>query len=294
MVRQKKFNPYRIEPPFSISFSGGRSSGYMLYHILDAYDGKLPDDGHVLFANTGKECEESLVYVRDCGRQWGAKIRWFEYDYGIPKTHMKEVDFASASRNGEPFESLIVSRHYLPNQNKRICTYELKVELFKKFMKSCGYDHWYSALGFRADEPRRIAKGRESSKDEQYDNVMPMNESGVTKMRHIIPFWKNQSFDLQLPDNGNGQTLAGNCDLCFLKGMGTTKRLIREEPQRADWWIKMEEAVRQYRKKKGKDGGWRFSFSRPDYVNLKKSALFGKKMQFFPDGDAGISCFCGD
>ena len=32
-------NPYLIEGPAVISFSGGRTSGYMLKHILDAHGG---------------------------------------------------------------------------------------------------------------------------------------------------------------------------------------------------------------------------------------------------------------
>ena len=60
---------YRVEGPALISFSGGRTSGFMLWHILDAYDGKLPDDVHVCFANTGKEREETLRFVHAFG-EW--------------------------------------------------------------------------------------------------------------------------------------------------------------------------------------------------------------------------------
>lgn len=59
-------NPYFITGPALISFSGGRTSGYMLRHILDAHDGTLPDDVVVTFANTGKEREETLRFVHDC------------------------------------------------------------------------------------------------------------------------------------------------------------------------------------------------------------------------------------
>lgn len=48
-------NPYLIAGPALISFSGGRTSAYMLRMILDAHGGTLPDDVHVCFANTGKE-----------------------------------------------------------------------------------------------------------------------------------------------------------------------------------------------------------------------------------------------
>lgn len=59
-------NPYLITEPTSISFSGGRTSGYMLYKILQANGGKLPDDAVVLFANTGKEDEATLKFINDC------------------------------------------------------------------------------------------------------------------------------------------------------------------------------------------------------------------------------------
>ena len=61
---------YKIQGPAIISFSGGRTSGYMLYHILEAYDGKLPDDVVVAFANTGKERSETLDFVNDCSGYW--------------------------------------------------------------------------------------------------------------------------------------------------------------------------------------------------------------------------------
>ena len=45
-------NPYKIESPALISFSGGRTSGFMLYQILQAHNGSLPKDVHVTFATT--------------------------------------------------------------------------------------------------------------------------------------------------------------------------------------------------------------------------------------------------
>jgi len=67
-------NPCRIEGPAVISFSGGRTSGMMLWSILDAHDGTLPTDVRVLFANTGKECDETLDFVNDCAANWNVPI----------------------------------------------------------------------------------------------------------------------------------------------------------------------------------------------------------------------------
>lgn len=54
--------PFFVTGPALISFSGGRTSAYMLWRILEAHDGTLPDDVHVTFANTGKEREAVGVY----------------------------------------------------------------------------------------------------------------------------------------------------------------------------------------------------------------------------------------
>ena len=72
-------NPYHIETPALISFSGGRTSGYLLRHMLDAHGGRLPPDLMVCFANTGKEMPQTLDFVRDCGVQWNVPIVWLEY-----------------------------------------------------------------------------------------------------------------------------------------------------------------------------------------------------------------------
>ena len=54
---------YKVDGPALISFSGGRTSGYMLFRILEAYGGSLPDDMHVVFANTGKERPEMATRI---------------------------------------------------------------------------------------------------------------------------------------------------------------------------------------------------------------------------------------
>ena len=58
-------NPYEINEPTCISFSGGRTSAYMLYKVLEAHDMSLPSDAIVCFANTGKEDEATLKFVHD-------------------------------------------------------------------------------------------------------------------------------------------------------------------------------------------------------------------------------------
>lgn len=71
-------NPYLVEGPAVISFSGGRTSGYMLAKIVEAHGGKLPADVLPIFANTGKEHEKTLEFVQACSERI-APVTWIEY-----------------------------------------------------------------------------------------------------------------------------------------------------------------------------------------------------------------------
>lgn len=68
---------YKMDHPFVVSFSGGRTSGFMLHQILQA-NGGIPDGSHVCFANTGKEHEATLQFVQEIADTWQVKIAWIE------------------------------------------------------------------------------------------------------------------------------------------------------------------------------------------------------------------------
>lgn len=93
-----------FEGPGTISVSGGRTSALMLRRMMDA--GALSNpDLHVVFANTGREREETLQFVRDIEVNWGVKIWWLEYIEHQPR--FRWTNFENASRRGEPFEALL-------------------------------------------------------------------------------------------------------------------------------------------------------------------------------------------
>ena len=214
-------NPYKIDSPALISFSGGRTSGFMLWNILKAHNGKLPSDIHVVFANTGKESVETLDFVNEVSEKWDVPITWLELEIAEerPIWRTKIVDYKTASRNGEPFDELINKRGYLPNPVTRFCTSELKIKVMKRFMRNIkGYKDWNNVIGLRYDEPRRVASAMRASGYELWDNILPMAEAKHT-VEDVTEFWNKQNFDLNLT-NAYGKTPAGNCDLCFFKGYG--------------------------------------------------------------------------
>jgi len=258
-------DPFVIDEPTVISFSGGRTSAYMLWRVLQSNTG-LPDEAIVCFANTGKEEEATLEFVRDCSVNWNVPIHWVEYRSDDLK--FAEVTFETASRNGEPFEELIKKKKYLPNPVARFCTSELKVLAIDRFLKSKGIDSYTTAIGIRADEQRRAAK--------MTDKFIPLVRAGITQA-DVQKFWKNSFFDLKLRF-GNGITALGNCDLCFLKGQAQIMSLVSDKPDRAIWWAKMEEIV---------GATWRKD--RPSYSEMHK--YVGQQIDMLDDS---IDCFCGD
>ena len=64
-------DPFKIDGQTCISFSGGRTSAYMLWRVLRSNGGTLPTECVVCFANTGKEDGATLRFVRGCGERWG-------------------------------------------------------------------------------------------------------------------------------------------------------------------------------------------------------------------------------
>lgn len=263
-------DPFVIDGPTCISFSGGRTSAYMLWRVLQANGGQLPEETVVCFANTGKEEEATLRFVRDCAESWGIDIWWLEF-VSRAKDGYKLVNFETASRHGEPFDRLIDQKQRLPNPVERACTEELKVNTIERFMARLGMADAEMVVGVRADEQYRVPKLRARGRH------LPLVDAGITKGT-VHLFWRTASFDLGLPyEDGHG-----NCDCCFLKNKHQVLNRIREKPTRAIWWMKGEQRI-----------GGTFHKDRPSYAAMHQFALDQRDIVFDPDEEA-IPCFCGD
>jgi 3'-phosphoadenosine 5'-phosphosulfate sulfotransferase (PAPS reductase)/FAD synthetase len=275
-------NPFKITEPTCISFSGGRTSAYMLWRVLQANGGKLPDEAVVCFANTGKEDDATLRFVQRVSDEWAVPIVWLEFR--DTEQRFEVVSFETASRNGEPFEALIRKRNYLPNPVTRFCTIDLKIRPIGRYLLSIGMAETkteaenMSMIGMRADEQRRAAKIADKSR-------IPLVKAGITK-QDVGDFWRAQPFDLELP-NMNGVTMHGNCDLCFLKGGAQILSLVQEKPERAVWWAKMEALALA-----SKPSGAVFRSDRPSYAQMAEFAADQSDM--FDKNEEAIACFCGD
>ena len=169
----------------------------------------------------------------------------------------------------------------MPNTRARFCTVELKIRTMRRYLQSLGWEEWDNMIGIRADEQRRAAKMKPDSKQE--NPVMPLHQAGVTKAE-VLEFWANNDFDLELPII-NGETIGGNCDLCFLKSLPKIVTLVAQKPERAIWWAKQE----KWAQTQTSGDGNRFRIDRPRYADIHR--FVDKQMDMFDDS---IECFCGD
>jgi len=212
-----------------ISFSGGRTSAYMTWWLLNNMQHKY--EMIVVFANTGREREETLQFVDRCDKEFGFNTVWVE----ALINHQNRIgtgyiitNMGDASRNGEPFENMI-KKYGIPNQNAPHCSRELKKNPIKSYARSIGWKNYETALGIRSDEPKRLNwAAKKKDKFLYFAELFHVTKSDVNK------FWLSQSFDLEL------KSYEGNCDLCWKKSLRKLMTITKDKPELADWWRDME------------------------------------------------------
>lgn len=208
--------------PLFISFSGGETSGFMLWYLLEQY--RDTKDIIVLFANTGQENEETLIFVKKCQEHFNINVVWVESEidmrYRVGIKH-RVVNFETAERNGKTFEKMI-SKLGIPNVENKYCTRDLKQYPMEHYLKTIGVKEYHTAIGIRADEIDRIGK-----------YYYPLVKLGITK-QHINNFWSKMPFRLQL------KGYQGNCKWCYKKATRKHLTLINENPEYYDFPRKME------------------------------------------------------
>ena len=272
------------------TFSGGRTSAFM-GQFLKLYKKYKDFDKLYVFANTGKEKEETLEFINKCDKEWNLGVVWLEAKINKEKgkgTDYKVVDYKTASRKGEPFEEMLKS-YPMPNNFASNCTRELKDSPIKKYVKSLGYKEVITAMGIRYDE-----RHRKSNTAKQQNIIYPLCDDTRVDSNFIRRWWDTQCFELELKD------YEGNCDLCFKKSLRKRLTLIKQNPNIAEWWLDMEE---KYSSEKVPRFDLRTNFSIEQLIQLSKQPfkvikdkhdINKQQVSLFDDLDMDIEtdCFC--
>lgn len=283
--RKPAVNTVTDDAPLVVSFSGGRTSGRMLRLLLDSE--RKPD--LVLFANTGREREETLEFIHACETRWAIEIVWLEYTTGelfdgqdpnTPHHRWRRVNYRTAHRVNQPnrpFDQLDEWMSVLPNVQARACTAQLKTKTMRRYLESIGLTSWRSAIGIRADETHRtieIISGSPSFIRCEF----PLIDLGITEV-DVMEYWQSQDFDL-----GLGQD-EGNCDGCFLKSFGKLVNIERRRPGTLKWWDEWEKR----KTAGGCQAGGRFRDDR-SFARIIEMAERPTLLDEMPDDEIGCSC----
>ena len=214
-----------------VSFSGGETSGYMANWIKQNLSSEF--ELLFIFANTGEENEETLIFADQCDKAYKLNLVWVEC-----KPYLNErkgsgytiVNFETASRKGEPFE-LMIKKYGIPNQAFPHCTRELKLNPINSYAKSIGWGDYYTAIGIRADEIDRVSPDRHKRKF-----IYPLADSKFKPMtkQKINLYWSKQPFRLQLTE------YQGNCKVCFKKSFKKLYQIAKDDPKNFDFVKRME------------------------------------------------------
>jgi hypothetical protein len=244
-----------------ISFSGGKTSAYMAYFLLNEWEDRDKYEFLCVFANTGKELEETLEFVNKCDIEFNLNLIWVESlisnTYGQGIKH-KIVDYNNCSRNGEPFEA-IISKYGIPSQGMPFCSDYLKKSPIRSFASSIGWDDYTTAIGIRIDEPKRLKK-------KSFRVLYPLAQLKYMTKQNINAWWEKQSFNLNI------KSYQGNCDLCWKKSNRTLMTLLDEKPNLVDWWLLMEDKYKDF-VSEGKQGNVKYE---PPYYFLRGQVSYNE------------------
>lgn len=301
-----------------LGVSGGRSSAYQVAHIVEA-NGSVPRGAICTFENTGKEREETLVFVDRMDRHFQLDLLWLEHDPEAPG-RVKRVTFETAARNGEPFDAFlsdIVPKRRdgtagvrpLPNPAQRSCTATLKTKTLHRYVRQhLGWSmRYYSVLGFRADEraryERRVKADLKRGWDEGGKAVFPMYRAGAVQadVQAFFP-WdpEKAACELEVPFTLELDSNWGNCDFCFMKSTWKIKEQMVYEalryqvrielgatpPPTVQWWIAKEERV--------SDRPGPFRLDRPTFRELWAQVCAGDLESAVPEGKEDACGTCSD
>ncbi len=182
-----------------------------------------------VMANTSKEREESLSFMDECDKYFKLNLVWLEAEFhekGKGATY-NIVNYKNLKRSGEIFENGI-KKFGIPNKENKWCNRDMKLEILKKYSDSIfGRNNYSVAVGLRADEIDRVRK------DYKTNNVFyPLMDRKISS-KDRNRFWKDQPIQITTP------AYKGNCDMCFAKSNRKLITILKEEPNKADWWDKM-------------------------------------------------------
>lgn len=205
-----------------VSFSGGRTSAYMVHLML-----KMDPDAHYIFMDTGAEHPATYEFVRNLVRHWNLNLTCLRV---IPNPEMRKAstyEVLTVDQIGpdlEPWKRML-QKYGHPYVGGAFCTDRMKTTPFTKYCeKHFGKGNYMTWLGIRTDEPKRL-RPREGF-------AYLANISDFEK-QDVLDWWEDQPFDLGIQEH------LGNCVFCIKKSLQKVALATKDEPELAQQFVQM-------------------------------------------------------
>lgn len=182
-----------------ISFSGGRTSAYLVNLMRDDPDARF------VFMDTGAEHPATYEFVRNVVKHFGIELTCLRVDVNpeLGKGNgYKVISIDDIRQDLKPWAAMI-EKYGVPYVGGAFCTDRMKLGPFTKYCNDeFGKGNFETWLGIRADEPNRLTPKH---------GIRFLAEISDFEKRDILNWWSSQDFDLGI-DEWNG-----NCVFCMKK-----------------------------------------------------------------------------
>jgi hypothetical protein len=205
-----------------VSFSGGRTSAYLVWLMKDKAD--------FVFMDTGAEHPKTYEFIRDIVKHWNIKLTCLQGDFNQPlgEGHSYNVVLVDDLKHN-PVNGVygqMMRKYGVPTISSAWCTNRMKEETFNKYCNGTyGKGNYVTWLGMRIDEPKRLHIGKNQ-------RLRYLAEISDFEKSDILQWWKKQPFDLQIDEH------LGNCVFCFKKMSAKVALAERDEPELFKEWLR--------------------------------------------------------
>tara|TARA_R110000787_G_scaffold276351_1_gene385275 strand:- start:41 stop:937 length:897 start_codon:yes stop_codon:yes gene_type:complete len=220
-----------------ISFSGGRTSAYMV-HLMEQKRKNEGWDVEYIFCDTGAEHPKTYAFIKQVVEHYGINLHCIK---SVVHPEMgKGNTYENVGVDGIGFDLSNMKNNMLKYGQFSImnpyCTERMKTVPLNKYCNEMfGKGNFKNWLGMRIDEPRRL-KNIETTKDmfgkvnRVNPNIMYLAQISDFTKQDVLDFWAGMPFDLEIDEH------LGNCVFCVKKSAKKLALAARQEPELAKQW----------------------------------------------------------
>jgi hypothetical protein len=208
-----------------VSFSTGLSSALTVERVLARYD---PEDIEIVFMDTRIEDDDNYRFLADMRQRWG-----------LPVTVLAE---------GRTPYQVATDHNMIPNQKLAPCTFELKIEMFVKYLKLFN-EPLTIHIGYDFAESHRCAPTRDNYESQGWLVDFPL----LWKPIEFRPYPQvcREDWGIEPPRMyGLGYSHANCGGICVKQGQGDWLRTLINFPERYAFAEEWERQMRDHPKRK--------------------------------------------